>query len=199
MADSVTQMAKLYPEAGPIAPPTLAADIPRLHEVFTPRWHVASTKSRHEKIVHEHFASRSLESFLPVYDSVRQWHDRRKRLQLPLFPGYIFVRVAYTERLRVLEVPGVSQLVKFGERPAVLYDDEMHRLRTALTLRHAVPHPSIAIGTRVRIVSGPLRGLCGVVQRERRPRLIISVDCLCRSVAVELDESELCALAREET
>lgn len=187
MVDAVTGTAKLYPAADA----TVFIDNRQQEDHWTARWHVLCTRSRHERTVHEQLAQRALEAFVPTFTSVRQWHDRKKVLELPVFPGYVFVRTAYADRLRVLQVPGVARFVTFGDRPAILADEEMDRLRAALTLRKCEPHPTIAAGTGVRIVAGPLQGLSGIVVRERRARLVVSVDCLCRSVAVELDDSDL--------
>jgi transcription termination/antitermination protein NusG len=198
VAQPVTEMAKLYPErpmtiettpAAIIAAPPCGASL--LESSSTLRWHVASTRSRHERTVQEHLLARSVESYLPLCESLRQWHDRRKRITLPAFPGYIFVRIAFAERMQVLTTPGITRLVSFGSMTATLADDELERLRIALTMRKAEPHPYLASGTRVRIMAGPLRGLSGVVQRGQGLRIILSVDCLCRSVAVELQESDL--------
>lgn len=172
----------------------MATSIPETSPVGTawrPRWHVASTRSRHERTVHEHLRARSIESYLPLCESLRHWHDRQKRILLPAFPGYIFVRIPFAERVSVLTVPGITRLVTFGDAAATLADDELERLRVALAIRKAEPHPYLASGTRVRVVSGPLRGVSGIVQRGQGLRIILSVDCLCRSVAVELQESDL--------
>jgi transcription antitermination factor NusG len=186
MAGFVTEMAELHPV------PADSVRLPdRAVEDSTLRWYLASTRSRHEKVVHEQLLNQQIEHFLPLYESVRRWHDRDKRVSLPIFPGYVFVRIPPGKRMRVLQTPGVTRFVTFGNQPAVLHDIDVDSLRTALTSRRSEPHPYLATGDRVRVASGPLRGLCGVIQRERRARLIVSIDCVYRSVAVELDESDL--------
>src|ERR1700689_3042112 len=108
----------------------------------TPQWYAAYTRSHHEKCVAEQLQTRTVEHFLPLYETVRRWKDRRKRMELPLFPGYIFVRVPLQERLRVLVIPGVVRLVGFDNRPVALPDGEMEALRTLLTRRlRTEPHP----------------------------------------------------------
>lgn len=198
VAEPVTEMAKLCSEPLLTTESAISAavNMPQLDKSLLQaswmrQWHVASTRSRHERVVHEHLLARSIESYLPVCESLRRWHDRCKRIMLPAFPGYIFVRIAFAERLSVLTIPGITRLVSFGHTLATLPDDELERLRTALTIRKAEPHPYLATGTRVRIVAGPLRGLTGIVQRGKALRIVISVDCLCRSLAVELEESDL--------
>lgn len=197
MAEAVTEMAKLYSEASldnaanvigiEATAPALAPD----PDVRIARWYVVCTRSRHERIADEQLSRRAIATYLPTYGSLRQWHDRKKQLMLPAFPGYLFARFPFAERVRVLSSPGVTRLVTFGNRAAFVADDELERLRTALSIRQTEPHPYLPLGARVRIVAGPLRGLCGVVQRGRGLRMIISVDCVCRSLAVELQESDL--------
>src|SRR6266404_1557289 len=84
------------------------------------RWYAACTTARHEKKVAQQLCERDIECFLPLYHSVRRWKDRRKELDLVLFPGYIFVRLALRERLRVLQLPGVARFVSFNGQPAAL-------------------------------------------------------------------------------
>src|SRR5215469_2590684 len=85
-----------------------------------PRWYAAYTHARHEKRVDAQARERGIECFLPLYRSMRRWKDRRKELELPLFPGYVFVQIPLRSRLGVLTIPGVTQLVMFGGVPAPL-------------------------------------------------------------------------------
>jgi transcription antitermination factor NusG len=78
-------------------------------------WYVARTMSRHEKKVADLLQVRAIDNCLPLYAAIRQWSDRTKRVMVPLFPGYVFVNIAYEDRLRVLEVPGLVGFVKFGD------------------------------------------------------------------------------------
>src|SRR6266566_3595754 len=97
-----------------------------------PHWYAAYTSANHEKRVAIQLGQRSVEHFLPTYESVRRWKDRRKKLELPLFPGYVFVRMALRQRLRVLQIPGVACLVGFGGQPAALATEEIEALRMGL-------------------------------------------------------------------
>src|SRR5271165_4092371 len=124
-----------------------------------PHWYVAQTCSRHEKRIAAQFDLRGLEYFLPLYETVSRWKDRHVRLQMPLFPGYLFVRVPLQGRSRALQVPSVVRLVGFGGFPVPIPDDEMKTLRSGLTnLLRAEPHPYLTVGRHVRIKSGPLTG-----------------------------------------
>jgi len=87
-----------------------------------PHWYAAYTCAKHEKRVGAELGARAVEHFLPLYSSVRRWKDRRVQLEFPLFPGYVFVRLALRDRLRVLQIPGVVRLVGFNGLPAALPD-----------------------------------------------------------------------------
>jgi transcription antitermination factor NusG len=133
-----------------------------------------------------------VECFLPLYESVRRWKDRRVRLELPLFPGYVFVRLALRDRLRVLQIPGVVRLVGFDGHPSPLPFEDIEAIRTCLAQRQLMtPHGYVRRGQRVRLLNGPLEGLTGVVLRQKnRTRFVISLELLMRSVAVEIDSAD---------
>lgn len=156
-------------------------------------WYALYTCPRHEKYVAEQIERRRFSCFLPLYRSVRRWKDRRKELQLALFPGYVFVRMALENRLRVLELPGVVRLVSFNGQPAVVPAEEIEVLRDRLSGVSGVePHPYLRTGRRVRVRNGSMAGLEGiVVRRKERCRVVFSIDLIMRSVAVEVDEADL--------
>ncbi|MBZ5540980.1 MAG: UpxY family transcription antiterminator [Acidobacteriia bacterium] len=141
----------------------------------------------------EQLGQRSVEAYLPLYVSVRRWKDRRVHLQLPLFPGYVFVHLALRDRLRVLQTPSVVRLVGFSGQPAALPDQEMEALRQGLAREMCLqPHPYLKVGHRVRVRSGPLQGLEGIlVRKKNESRFVISLDLIMRSVAAEIDVAEL--------
>jgi transcription antitermination factor NusG len=156
-------------------------------------WFAAYTSANHEKRVAQQLESRSVEHFLPMYESARRWKDRRVRLQLPLFPGYVFVRMALRDRLRVLAIPGVARLVGFDGRPTAVPAEDIEAIRACLAGNRGLqPHPYVRCGKRVRVLSGPLAGFSGIVVRQKnRTRFVVSFDVLERSVAVEMDDSDL--------
>jgi len=157
-------------------------------------WYATYTSAQHERRVANHLAGRCVEHFLPTYPSVRRWKDRKKVLDLPLFPGYIFVRIDLKDRLRVLEIPGVVRLVGFNGLPTALPDEEVNRLGSALEHAGALirPHPYLVAGRRVRIKSGPLAGIEGILLRRKGNfRFVISIEMIQRSVAVEMAEVDL--------
>ena len=153
------------------------------------RWYAARTKSRHEKKVADHLTGKGIISFLPLYRAQHRWKDRVAKVDLPLFPGYIFVQFALKERLKVLEIPGVANLVSFKGEPAALPDQEIETLRQGLSADlYAEPHPYLKVGRQVRIKGGPLRGLEGILERKKEDsfRVVISIDLIMRSVLVEV-------------
>ena len=162
-------------------------------ETASNNWYAVYTHPRHEKCVAAQIERHSLTCFLPLYRSVRRWKDRRKELELALFPGYVFVRMALNNKLRVLQLPGVVRLVSFNGQPAPLPAGEIEALQGQLfAARKVEPHPYLRAGRRVRVQSGPMRGMEGVVVRRKdRCRIVFSIDLIQRSIAVEVDEADL--------
>lgn len=161
--------------------------------MIQPHWYALYTCARHEKRVAAELDARTVEHFLPLYSSVRRWKDRRVTLDLPLFPGYVFVRLALRDRLRVVQSPSVVRLVGFNGLPTTLPDTEMEIMRSGLSERlRAEPHPFLTAGRRVRIVRGPLESMEGIiVRRKNRVRFVISLELIQRSVAVEVEDADL--------
>src|SRR5579864_8356897 len=156
-------------------------------------WCAVYTHSRHEKKVAQQLEERQIENFLPLYRSVRRWKDRRKELDLVLFPGYVFVYLDLKDRLRVLQVPSVVRFVSFNGQPAPLPDAEIEVLVSGLAKGvRAEPHPYLKVGHRVRVKYGPLAGTQGIlVRRKDKFRVVLSIDLIMRSVAVEVDEADV--------
>lgn len=157
------------------------------------RWYAAYTCANHEKRVADLMRARELEHFLPLYTSVRRWKDRGMVLQMPLFPGYVFVRIALRDRLQVQQVPGVAWLVGFDATPAPLPDEEIQALRASLSTEARIePHPYMTAGRRVRIKTGCLAGMEGVLLRRKGNfRVVISVELIRRSLAIDINECDL--------
>jgi transcription antitermination factor NusG len=161
---------------------------------FVAKWFAVYTSPRHEKRVSEYLRLREIEHYLPLYQVRRKWRNgATETLDLPLFPGYLFVRIDRGERVRVLESPGVLAFVGgTGGKPASLPETEIDALRSGLPLRHAEPHPLLTVGQRARILSGALAGMEGVVLRRKNSlRVVLTMDMIMQSVSVEVDGSEL--------
>lgn len=182
---------------------SLPYDIPRPEQLTDVRiathtnWYAVYTRPSHEKRVGEHFEVRGIEFYLPLYRTVHHWKNRCKaELQLPLFPGYVFARLAWEQHLRVLEIPSVVSIVGNGREPLPLDNSEIESLRAGLHLRSAEPCDYLIIGERARIVTGPLAGLEGVVLRKNNGlRVVLTFPHIMKSVAVEVDASDLESLA----
>ena len=159
-----------------------------------PKWFAAYTSPRHEKRVDQQLEMREIEHYLPLYRTQRKWSDgSRVTLDLPLFPGYIFVCIQRAQRVRVLEVPGVLAIVG-GTRgePASLPASEIAALRVGLSQRNAQPHPLLKVGQRAHIRSGAFAGMEGVVQRMKYSyRVVLTLDSIMQSFAVEVDGEDL--------
>jgi transcription antitermination factor NusG len=164
-----------------------------LEAYVQPRWYAAYTRANHERRVADQLAQRSVQNFLPQYETVRKWKDRKVRLRMPLFPGYVFVHLALQNRLQVLQVPGVAWLVSFGGRPVAVPEEEFARIRGILEKGFgAEPHPYLKSGRRVRVRSGPFEGMEGIiVRRKNSSRLVISLELIQRAMAVEVSGFEL--------
>ena len=158
-----------------------------------PRWYASYTCANHEKRIAAQFNERSIENFLPLYETVRRWKDRRVRIALPLFPGYIFVRHSLRNRLEILQVPGVVRLVGFNNVAAPLPVEDIETLRSGLNRPSgAEPHPYLTVGRRVRIVHGPFEGLAEIlVRRKGRLRVVVSIELIMRSVAMDVDVADV--------
>jgi transcription antitermination factor NusG len=163
---------------------------PEVHEWTTndASWFAVYTTSRHEKCVAKHFSEREIENFLPLYQREHHWKKRScVRLELPLFPNYVFVHIAPPQRVPVLGVPGVLGIVG-GLVPAALPDAEIEALRAGLAPGRFEPHPYLVEGERVRIAAGAMAGMEGfLVRRKNDLRVVLTVDLIRRSVAVEMD------------
>ncbi|MGB6728921.1 MAG: UpxY family transcription antiterminator [Terracidiphilus sp.] len=158
------------------------------------KWFAVYTTHRHEKRVSQHFQLREISHFLPLYRAHRRWNNgSRTDVDLPLFPGYLFVNIGNCERVRVLQVPGVISVVGgLDGKPASISEEEIESLRAGVRHRRAEPHPYLAAGQRVRIRSGALAGNDGTVVRVKNGlRVVLTLDLIMQSFAVEVTQEEL--------
>jgi transcription antitermination factor NusG len=166
------------------------------HELRTINWFAVNVRSRHEFQVSERLGGSGIETFLPTMEKLRVWKDRKKSLQFPLFPGYLFVHTdtSHHARLTVLKTKGVVRLLGTvpGE-PEPVPEDQIFSLKKLVETKAALdPYPYLNEGRRVRIKKGPLTGVEGILaQRSERYTLVLSVDILRQSAAVTIDASEV--------
>jgi transcription antitermination factor NusG len=154
-------------------------------------WYALYTVHQHEKVVAEILSGKGFEVFLPVYEAVRQWADRTRKLTLPLFPCYVFVRGGLDRRLQILTTPGFRSIVTAAGRPAVIPKPEIESVRQLVeNCLQVEPHPFLRRGDRVRVKCGPLEGVEGILVRKKNSfRLVLSVEILQKSVVTEVDVS----------
>ena len=162
-------------------------------------WCALYVRHQHEKTVAQILTNKGIETLLPLYRSQRQWKDRVKQLWLPLFPCYLFLQTKCAHRLEVLTTPGVHGLVGIAGRATPIPQAEIDAVRQVIKRGVSVePHDYLRCGDRVRVRSGPLEGIEGVmVRKKNQARLVISVELLQKSAAVEVDVSMVEPLTRQ--
>jgi len=152
------------------------------------KWFVLFVRSNQEKRIAQRLGECEIEHFLPCCRSLRHWKDRRVTLEMPLFPGYLFVRMPFVERARVLTMPNVVSLVGAKNSPSVVSEEEISWIKQGVEHGNAMPHPFLAAGQRVRVIAGALCGMQGVLLRtQNNTRVVICLDSISRSFVVEVD------------
>jgi transcription antitermination factor NusG len=170
--------------------PTTIGSGPSKHDA---KWFAVYTATHHEKRVRDHLSRRQVEAFLPLYQAPRRWKKSAPAtLELPLFPNYIFVRISVEDRVSVLGTPGIFSFVGSKQNAWELPEREIEALRQGIRERHAEPHEYLVVGQRARVKNGVLAGLEGViVRRKNNLQIVLSLDNIMRSIAIEVDASEL--------
>ncbi len=158
-------------------------------------WYALYTRSRFEKKLMSELSDRSIEVFLPMREVLSRWKDRKKKIWIPLFPGYIFVHQIDTpaNRYRVLNVPGAVRFIGFNGQTMPIPQDQIDGVRRFLESNLSVdPYPYMQIGRRVEVIAGPLKGVEGkLVQKRGRFRFVLQVDLIRQAVSVEIDASDV--------
>jgi transcription antitermination factor NusG len=154
-------------------------------------WFALQVRTRHETAIAGFLEAKGYERFVPLYKFKKRWSDRIKVMEAPLFPGYLFCRFDPQHRLPILKTPGVIQIVGYNRIPTPIDEIEIKAIQTLVASGlQTQPWPFLAVGERVRIESGSLRGLDGiVVKMKENHRLVVSITLLRRSVAVEIDSA----------
>ena len=164
----------------------------------TPYWFALYTKSRAEKRVHEELQRKGFDSYLPVIKSVRQWHDRMKKVEMPLFPGYVFVRIALRDRISVLQIQGVVCFVALTSQPSPIPDYEITGIQRILNgEREFHQLNELPVGTHVKVIYGPFEGLQGtLVEYRGQDRFVLSIKQIRQALSVEIDRNEVVELTK---
>jgi transcription antitermination factor NusG len=160
-----------------------------------PAWYALYTRSRFEKKLLTELNGRSVDVFLPMREVLSRWKDRKKRIWVPLFPGYIFVHHLDTpaNRYRILNLPGAVRFVGREGGADEIPEDQIDAIRTFLEASIAVdPYPYLRVGERVEVIAGPLKGIQGLlVKKKGRFRFVLQVDLIRQAVSVEIDASDV--------
>ena len=158
-----------------------------------PYWYALQTRSRHEKVVRDQLAGKSITHLLPLWRKRSIWKDRVKHVEIPLFSGYLFGYFALQDKVAVLETVGVVRIVGINGKAVPIPDEQVAAVRTLMEHRlPCSPHPYLVEGMRVRIKCGLLAGTEGIlIAKKQRHRLVISVDIINQAVAVEVDSAAI--------
>lgn len=162
-----------------------------------PRWYACYTRARHEKQVAELLQQKEIERYLPLLPRISQWKDRKKRVEFPLFPSYVFGRFPLADLHRVLAIPGVSTIVRVNGQPTPIADEELDNIRRfidalATTGMEPTPAPYFAEGERVRVTDGPFKGVTGMVLELRgRGRILVGLEAIGQALEIDIDRALL--------
>jgi len=156
-------------------------------------WYAVYTIVRHEKAVDTALREKEVETFLPLREVISQWKDRKRRVQFPLFPGYMFVHANIEDRLSILKTPGIVRLLGASGKPLPVPDEQVEAIRKLLESKLPFdPYPYFRKGKKVIVINGPLQGVTGIIlERRGLSRLILSVDLIKRAVSVEIDNENV--------
>src|SRR5690242_14435023 len=156
-------------------------------------WYAVCTRHKHEKIADRVLECKGFEVFLPLYKVRRRWQDRIKEIDVPLFPGYLFVKEGLERWLPILSTHGVCSVISCGGRPAAIPFSEIDGIRRIVEGPFRVePHPFLKSGDWVRVKYGPIAGVEGILLRKKNiTRLVLSVEMLGKSAAVEVDATDV--------
>jgi len=156
-------------------------------------WYALYTRSRHEKKVDRQLQDKGIESYLPVQSVFRQWSDRRKWVEEPLFRCYVFIHANPLERLHALQTYGSVRIVTFNNKPAIVQDEEIENIRRILReIPVAEPCTPLSVGGIVEITKGPLSGLRGGLESFRGEyRLVVSIDSINQALRFNVDRNSV--------
>ena len=158
------------------------------------KWIAIRSKPRSEKIVSNQLNRKGIESFLPLIKKHQQWSDRKKWVEFPLFPGYLFARIELKDSIFILSTHGVNTIVKFGDKIITIDDKVLNSIKLALEGGYDLhPMKYFIIGDRVKVIDGPMKGAKGVVEtkQKNKNRLVIKIDALHQAVAVHINSEYL--------
>jgi transcription antitermination factor NusG len=154
------------------------------------QWMVAYTTPRAEKRIYERLCEESIHAYLPLYTTLRQWKDRRKKVELPLFNSYMFVKITEQERKKVLQVPGIIRFLFYLGKPAIIRQKEIDAIRRFLNKSQGY-RIQVYTGQVVEIAGGPLEGIYGKVMRIGKSKLVLQIEQMGITVVAEVDRTQV--------
>ena len=172
----------------------LPSTIPLLGKQEEKQWYAIYTRSRHEKVVYELLNDKGIHTFLPLRVLLSQWKDRKKKIESPLFPGYLFTRINILDDFtKVITSKGVVKILGTNGTPIPIPTDEIDSVKTLLKsgLKYD-PYPFLKSGMKVQVIRGPLQGINGKInERLGKYKLLISIELIKRSISVEIDVKDV--------
>ena len=157
------------------------------------KWFIFYTYPKSEKYLYQSLTQADFEVYLPLQEKVRQWHDRKKRISVPLFPNYIFVKTEHQRIYTVLKFPRIVNCIKFNNKPSFLKEDEIELIRNIENnFTNIVTSNKLAKGERTKIQGGLLDGLEGIIEENRDgKKIVINIDSISYSLKVSLIPNEI--------
>ena len=158
------------------------------------KWIAIRSKPRSEKIVSNELNKKGIESFLPLIKKRQQWSDRKKWVQFPLFPSYLFARIELKDSIYIMNTQGVNTIVKFGDKVITVDDKVVNSIKLALEGGYELhPMKYFTIGDQVKVIDGPMKGVIGIVENKLKSenRLVIKIEALQQAVAVHINSEYL--------
>lgn len=158
----------------------------------TVNWYALYTKSRHEKYIEKRLKEKNIECFLPLKTIQRKWKDRKKNIDFPLFPGYIFTKIPLSEKNDVLNNKGAVCLVG-NPNPVAISSEQIEAVKKFIESDIAFdPYPELQKGTEITVKNGPLKGVIGIlVEKKTSYRLVVNLDIINSSVSTEIDVADI--------
>ena len=157
-------------------------------------WYAIYIRSRHEKNVHSALLNKDIESFLPLKTVIRQWSDRKKKVEVPLFRGYVFIQIDIRkDKFNILNTDGVVKFISLGKNPSRIPDEQIHWVHMMVEKSDTVQNEKeIPVGQKVRVTVGPFKGVEGVAMRAgNQSRLVIVIESIMNAVSVEISPNYL--------
>tara|TARA_B100001964_G_scaffold13785_1_gene14320 strand:- start:465 stop:977 length:513 start_codon:yes stop_codon:yes gene_type:complete len=157
-------------------------------------WYVIYVRSRHEKSVYSALLDKGIDASLPMRTVVRKWSDRKKKMQIPLFRGYVFVKIDVNiDNLNVLQTAGVVKFIGIRNKPSRIPDEQIHWMHMLVAESDTVrAEKEIPVGQRVRVMIGPFKGIKGVVRRVgSRSRLVVLIESIMQAISIDIKPEHL--------